>query len=143
MYRCAPRCSSPYSVSVRWIVVLCVLVCAPAEFLIQNPFAKPTDPPGAPFFEGYSQGETLHRGQEVQIACRSRGGNPPAQLTWYRNGVAISSPQRTSGRLSENVYKFTAAAEDNGANLVCEAKNLLATTPLRAELNLTVLCKFS
>jgi len=39
-------------------------------------------------------------------------------------------------------YKFTAAAEDNGANLVCEAKNLLATTPLRAELNLTVLCKF-
>jgi len=56
--------------------------------------------------------------------------------------VAISSPQRTSGRLSENVYKFTAAAEDNGANLVCEAKNLLATTPLRAELNLTVLCKF-
>ncbi|XP_037715828.1 nephrin isoform X2 [Drosophila subpulchrella] len=96
-------------------------------------------PPGAPFFEGYRQGESLHRGQEVQIACRSRGGNPPAQLTWYRNGVAISSPQRTSGRLSENVYKFTAAAEDNGANLVCEAKNLLATTPLRAELNLTVL----
>ncbi|XP_017149370.1 nephrin isoform X2 [Drosophila miranda] len=96
-------------------------------------------PPGPPFFEGYSQGESLHRGQEMQIACRSRGGNPPAQLVWYRNGVAINSPQRTSGRLSENVYKFTASAEDNGANLVCEAKNLLATSPLRAELNLTVL----
>ncbi|XP_033251166.1 nephrin-like isoform X2 [Drosophila miranda] len=96
-------------------------------------------PPGPPFFEGYSQGESLHRGQEMQIACRSRGGNPPAQLVWYRNGVAINSPQRTSGRLSESVYKFTASAEDNGANLVCEAKNLLATSPLRAELNLTVL----
>ncbi|SPP75591.1 blast:Nephrin [Drosophila guanche] len=96
-------------------------------------------PPGPPFFEGYSQGESLRRGQEMQIACRSRGGNPPAQLVWYRNGVTINSPQRTSGRLSENVYKFTASAEDNGANLVCEAKNLLATSPLRAELNLTVL----
>ncbi|XP_030560448.1 nephrin [Drosophila novamexicana] len=96
-------------------------------------------PPGPPFFEGYSQGETLRRGQEVQIACRSRGGNPPAQLVWYRNGEVINSPQRTSGRLSENVYKFTANASDNGANLVCEAKNLLSNTPLRAELNLTVL----
>ncbi|XP_030387432.1 nephrin [Scaptodrosophila lebanonensis] len=96
-------------------------------------------PPGPPFFEGYSQGETLRRGQQLQIACRSRGGNPPAQLVWYRNGVAINSPQRTSGRLSENVYKFTATTADNGANLVCEAKNLLSTTPLRAELNLTVL----
>lgn len=100
-----------------------------------------SDPPGPPFFEGYSQGETLRRGQEVQIACRSRGGNPPAQLVWYRNGEVINSPQRTSGRLSENVYKFTANASDNGANLVCEAKNLLSNTPLRAELNLTVLCK--
>ncbi|XP_030244136.1 nephrin isoform X2 [Drosophila navojoa] len=96
-------------------------------------------PPGPPFFEGYSQGETLRRGQELQIACRSRGGNPPAQLVWYRNGEVINSPQRTSGRLSENVYKFTANASDNGANLVCEAKNLLSNTPLRAELNLTVL----
>ncbi|KRG05048.1 nephrin isoform X2 [Drosophila mojavensis] len=96
-------------------------------------------PPGPPFFEGYSQGETLRRGQQLQIACRSRGGNPPAQLVWYRNGEVVNSPQRTSGRLSENIYKFTANASDNGANLVCEAKNLLSNTPLRAELNLTVL----
>ncbi|XP_068144561.1 nephrin isoform X1 [Drosophila tropicalis] len=96
-------------------------------------------PPGPPFFEGYSQGETVRRGQQMSIACRSRGGNPPAQLVWYRNGVAINSPQRTSGRLSENVYKFTASSEDNGATLLCEAKNLLSTTPLKAELNLTVL----
>lgn len=100
------------------------------------------DPPGPPFFEGYSQGETLRRGQNVHIACRSRGGNPPAQLIWYKNGIAISSPQKTSGRLSENVYKFVAEEEDNGANLVCEAKNILSNNILKAELNLTVLCKF-
>jgi len=109
-------------------------------FVSHSPPSHP-DPPGPPFFEGYSQGETLRRGQQLQIACRSRGGNPPAQLVWYRNGEIVNSPQRTSGRLSENVYRFTANASDNGANLVCEAKNLLSNTPLRAELNLTVLCK--
>lgn len=112
----------------------------PRDYTQKTP-RKQLDPPGPPFFEGYSQGETLRRGQELQIACRSRGGNPPAQLVWYRNGEVVNSPQRTSGRLSENVYKFTANASDNGANLVCEAKNLLSNTPLRAELNLTVLCK--
>ncbi|XP_023299078.2 nephrin isoform X1 [Lucilia cuprina] len=96
-------------------------------------------PPGPPFFEGYTQGETLRRGQNVKIACRSRGGNPPAQLVWYKNGEPISSPQRTSGRLSENVYSFIAEDSDNGANLVCEAKNILSNTAFKAELNLTVL----
>lgn len=56
--------------------------------------------------------------------------------------MAISSPQKTSGRLSENVYSFVASAEDNGANLVCEAKNILSNTAFKAELNLTVLCKY-
>ncbi|XP_037946701.1 nephrin [Teleopsis dalmanni] len=95
-------------------------------------------PPGPPFFEGYGPGETLRRGQQVQIACRSRGGNPPAQLLWYKNGVAVSSSQRTTGRLSENIYTFMAEESDNGANLICEAKNILANKALKAELNLTV-----
>ncbi|KAL9915607.1 nephrin isoform X2 [Glossina fuscipes] len=96
-------------------------------------------PPGTPFFEGYSQGETLRRGQNVKISCRSRGGNPPAQLIWYKNGLPISSPQRTSGRLSENVYSFVAEEQDDGANLVCEAKNILSNTAFKTEVNLTVL----
>lgn len=39
--------------------------------------------PGEPFVEGYSKGEKLRSGQEVELVCRSFGGNPPAQLvTW-------------------------------------------------------------
>uniref|UniRef100_A0A8W7P9D2 Ig-like domain-containing protein n=1 Tax=Anopheles coluzzii TaxID=1518534 RepID=A0A8W7P9D2_ANOCL len=37
-------------------------------------------PPGVPYIEGYAPGEVIRRGQHVQLACRSRGGNPPAQL---------------------------------------------------------------
>lgn len=53
-----------------------------------------TDPPGAPFVEGYTQGETLRRGQNVELVCKSRGGNPPAQLIWYKNGVQVRMAYR-------------------------------------------------
>lgn len=53
-----------------------------------------TDPPGAPYIEGYTQGETLRRGQTVELSCRSRGGNPPAQLIWYKNGAQVRMAYR-------------------------------------------------
>ncbi|XP_065366924.1 nephrin isoform X1 [Calliphora vicina] len=96
-------------------------------------------PPGPPYIEGYTQGETLRRGQTVELMCRSRGGNPPAQLIWYKNGSQIRMAYRTSGRLSENIYTFTAEASDNKARFRCEASNVMSQTPLKAEVDLTVL----
>ncbi|XP_037827212.1 nephrin isoform X2 [Lucilia sericata] len=96
-------------------------------------------PPGPPYIEGYTQGETLRRGQTVELICRSRGGNPPAQLIWYKNGSQIRMAYRTSGRLSENIYTFTAEASDNKARFRCEASNVMSQTPLKAEVDLTVL----
>lgn len=52
------------------------------------------DPPGAPYIEGYTTGETLRRGQNVELVCKSRGGNPPAQLIWYKNGVQVRMAYR-------------------------------------------------
>lgn len=49
---------------------------------------------------------------------------------------------RTAGRLSENLYTFTAGASDNKARYKCEARNTMISTPLKAEIDLTVLCKF-
>ncbi|KAL5285582.1 NPHS1 family protein [Megaselia abdita] len=96
-------------------------------------------PPGLPFIEGYTEGETIRRGQKMEIICRSRGGNPPAELAWYKNDDKMPSIQRTSGRLSENVYKFTADDSDNDAVLRCEAKNLLSTNPISSEIKMSVL----
>lgn len=48
---------------------------------------------------------------------------------------------RTAGRLSENIYTFTADASDNKAKYRCEASNIMSPEPLKAEVNLTVLCK--
>lgn len=48
---------------------------------------------------------------------------------------------RTAGRLSENIYTFTAEANDNKARFRCEASNIMSQTPLKVEVDLTVLCK--
>ncbi|CAH1395844.1 unnamed protein product [Nezara viridula] len=96
-------------------------------------------PPGLPYIEGYTEGETIRRGQNVELVCRSRGGNPPAQLIWYKNSEQIRMAYRTSGRLSENIYSFTADANDNKAKYRCEASNIMSKSPLKAEVDLTVL----
>lgn len=99
------------------------------------------DPPGAPYIEGYTEGETIRRGQTVELVCRSRGGNPPAQLIWYKNSEQIRMAYRTAGRVSENVYTFTADASDNKARYKCEASNVMSLNPLKAEIDLSVHCK--
>ncbi|XP_035898919.1 nephrin-like isoform X2 [Anopheles stephensi] len=96
-------------------------------------------PPGVPYIDGYNPGEAIRRGQHVKLACRSRGGNPPAQLIWYKNGNQARMAYRTTDRLSENIYSFVAEATDNKARLRCEANNIMATKILKAEITLNVL----
>ncbi|CAH1107304.1 unnamed protein product [Psylliodes chrysocephalus] len=96
-------------------------------------------PPALPYIEGYVEGETIRRGQTVELVCRCRGGNPPAQLIWYKNGEQIRMAYRTAGRLSENVYTFTADASDNKAKYKCEASNVMSKTSLKAEVEMRVL----
>lgn len=55
--------------------------------------------------------------------------------------VSLFFSFRTAGRLSENIYSFTAEAGDNKARFRCEASNVMSQTPLKAEVDLAVLCK--
>jgi hypothetical protein len=100
------------------------------------------DPPGIPYIEGYTEEETIRRGQTVELTCKSRGGNPPAQLIWYKNGEQIRMAYRTAGPVSENIYTFTADASDNKARYRCEASNIMSKAPLKAEIQLTVFCTY-
>ncbi|CRK97555.1 CLUMA_CG010940, isoform A [Clunio marinus] len=96
-------------------------------------------PPGEPFIEGYSKGERLRSGQEVELVCRSYGGNPPAQLIWYKNNRQVVSQYTTSGRDSASTYRFKVQSGDNKARLRCEASNTISDKSLKKELDLTVL----
>lgn len=99
--------------------------------------------PGEPFIEGYSKGEKLRNGQEMELVCRSYGGNPPAQLIWYKNNRQVMSQYTTSGRDSASTYRFKVQPGDNKARLRCEASNTISDKPLKKEIDLTVLCEYT
>jgi len=80
-------------------------------------------------------------GQEVNLVCISRGGNPLAQIVWYKNDVKVDYSFVTSGREARNTYSFKADASDNNARFRCEASNQLSVAPMKAEITLTVHCK--
>ena len=101
-----------------------------------------SDPPGPPEITGYIEGETILLGQTVTLVCKAAGGNPLAEITWYKNGIKVDSSYTTSGRDSSNTYSFLASSEDNNAKYRCESKNELSTEPLMAEIVLSVNCKF-
>ena len=73
------------------------------------------DPPGAPEITGYIEGETIRLGQTVTLICTAKGGNPLAQITWYRNGIKVDDSFTSSGRASSNTYSFMASTQDNNA----------------------------
>jgi nephron len=98
--------------------------------------------PGEPFIEGYSKGERLRSGQEIDLVCRSYGGNPPAQLIWYKNNRQVVSQYTTSGRDSASTYHFKVQSGDNKARLRCEASNTISDKALKKELDLSVLCEY-
>ena len=122
------------------------------------------DPPGPPEITGYIEGETILLGQTVTLVCKAAGGNPLAEISWYRyaiagvkkknnlhvlkincatrNGIKADSSYTTSGRDSSNTYTFMAATEDNNAKFRCESKNELSSQPLTAEIVLSVQCEF-
>lgn len=61
---------------------------------VLNNLKNVSDPPGAPYIEGFTPGEPLRRGATIELSCRSRGGNPPAQLIWYKNGAQVRMAYR-------------------------------------------------
>ncbi|XP_034175874.1 sticks and stones isoform X1 [Osmia lignaria lignaria] len=96
-------------------------------------------PPGMPYIEGYTEGETVKRGQQLELTCRSRGGNPPAQIVWYRNDEKVSTRSRDERTFSENVLSIIAKAEDNKARYRCEVSNIMSVEPMKVHVDLTVL----
>ncbi|XP_065200596.1 nephrin-like isoform X2 [Planococcus citri] len=97
-------------------------------------------PPEPPYIESFPKGDKFNRGEKIELICKSRGGNPPAQLVWYKNGEQVrdTAEYRQNGRMSENVYVFTAEMDDNKAKYTCEASSVVGPTHMKTELNLTV-----
>ncbi|ODM93891.1 Nephrin [Orchesella cincta] len=118
--------------------------CRPQSDLLNDLlsfFGLVVDPPGAPRIDGYTEGEPIRENKSVTLVCVSRGGNPLAELIWYKNDVRIDSSYSTLNRESRNELTITATTKDNLARLRCEASNIMINTPKIADVVLTVMCK--
>ena len=98
-------------------------------------------PPEKPEITGYIQGETIRMGATVKIVCHAYGGNPLAQVVWFKNNQRIDHSYTTTGARSENTFMFLAQPDDNNAVYRCEAKNRMVVEPLTAEIVMSVQCK--
>ena len=98
-------------------------------------------PPEKPEITGYIQGETIRMGATVKLVCQAYGGNPLAQVIWFKNDQRIDHSYTTTGARSENTFMFLAQPDDNNAVYRCEAKNRMVAQPLVAEIVMSVQCK--
>ena len=96
-------------------------------------------PPGEPEISGYTEGETLKMGDTVKLDCRSRGGNPLAQLVWFRNDEQIDFSYTTvAGKYSINTLEFTVEGRDNNAVYRCVATSPIMERSMSRETKLEV-----
>ena len=47
----------------------------------------------------------MNEGDNVTCVCRSEGGNPPADVTWFKDGVQISGRGKEQTLTLRNVSK--------------------------------------
>ncbi|CAB4064725.1 unnamed protein product [Lepeophtheirus salmonis] len=74
----------------------------------------------------------------LSLICVSHGGNPLAEVVWYRGDEQIDFSYYTTGRESRNMYTFVASSEDNNKRYRCKAKNTVSVEPLTADIVLSV-----
>ena len=84
-------------------------------------------------------------GQSVTLSCISHGGNPLAQIFWYKKDGdrwrEVDMSYNTYGRESRNSFTFLASPSHNQAKFRCEAKNEMNLSPMTSEIVLSVQCK--
>ncbi|XP_071794978.1 uncharacterized protein [Asterias amurensis] len=73
--------------------------------------------PGYPLCDVNPDSNEQVLGANSELSCTSHGGNPPAELVWYREDVAISKVA-----YRRNVVEKTVGASDNGVKYTCVAE---------------------
>ncbi|XP_010630162.1 nephrin isoform X2 [Fukomys damarensis] len=98
-------------------------------------------PPGPPVIEWPGLNEGLVRaGQNLELPCTARGGNPPATLQWLKNGqpVAIAWGTELTHATARSVLTMTVRPEDHGARISCEAYNSVSVGTQERSITLQV-----
>lgn len=118
-------------------------VFSPSSLLEHEVFFFFLDPPGTPNITGLTYGQTLEEGQLKRLTCFSMGGNPLADLAWYRGNelVAGTTTIKGDGDFSKSELTLIVNRTDNGLPYRCEASNPATSEPKMTTLRMKVLFK--
>ncbi|XP_064595394.1 nephrin-like isoform X2 [Liolophura sinensis] len=96
-------------------------------------------PPGPPEISGYTNGQAIRAGDTLKLVCVSKGGNPLAQVIWFKNDQEVDFSYTGGNNKAVNELAFTVQATDNDAVYKCEASNVIPSPrPLTASYKLIV-----
>lgn len=90
----------------------------------------------------------LKPGIEASLICDSSSSNPPAKLSWWREGIPVQSLSNTSkpglhgGKVSTIELKLNITEQLNGIVYTCQATNDALQQSVHDATTLVVLCKF-
>ncbi|XP_043210989.1 nephrin-like [Amphibalanus amphitrite] len=93
--------------------------------------------PGAPTITDHTEGEWVSVGEQKTLTCVSVGGNPPADLVWFRNGQPVTYQYRAQAGRAMAQLVLTVERDDHGAEFRCEASSKMHPAPMvtHAQLN--------
>ncbi|XP_074653019.1 nephrin-like [Tubulanus polymorphus] len=95
-------------------------------------------PPQPPVISGYT-GQPIIAGHIHQMTCVSVGGNPIAELTWWKGNEPMQSVRnKVDGNVPSSVLRIIAQESDNEAEYRCNASNKATTDPLSTTIKLKV-----
>lgn len=82
------------------------------------------------------------------LTCDSSSSNPPARLSWWREGIPVQGLFNTTkaglhgGKISTIELKLNITKELNGIVYTCQATNEALQRSVHDAITLQVLCKF-
>ncbi|GFN86153.1 Down syndrome cell adhesion molecule, partial [Plakobranchus ocellatus] len=97
-------------------------------------------PPSRPEITGYQQGRKLRAGTRKELICRTIGGNPLADLKWYKGNTRLTENVTfdSVGSVARSVLLLDVRPSDNQAVYKCKASNQATATPLEVQVRLAV-----
>lgn len=105
-----------------------------------------TDPPKN-IMVGVSP-EELHVGTQAKFQCNATVSNPPAEITWWLNGLPVTDGITFTnksglhgGKLAFSELILDVTADMNGNRVTCQATNAVWGTGKTQQLDIDVKCK--
>ena len=80
---------------------------------------------------------TVNQSEYFACECKGTGGNPPADVTWYKDkrNVSVTGKEKA-------ILRFTNISKDDSGTYICEAKSGIEEAKNETDFELIVNCKY-